>query len=378
MTHRPTGIALLGSTGSVGTSTLDVIAAFPERFRIVALAAGRNVRCLDEQVRRFGPAFVCAGAGSAGLPDWPGTRYLPMEEMVCHPDVDLVVAATVGAAGLGPVLAALRAGKAVALANKEVLVMAGAAVLAAARAGGGSLRPVDSEHSAIWQCLWGESPAAVERILLTASGGAFRDLPVESLADVTPAQAVTHPNWQMGRKITVDSATLLNKGFEAIEAAWLFDVPLDRIDVLMHRESIVHSLVQFADGSLKAQLGAPDMRLPILCALSYPERLANPDAPRVDLASLGALHFAQPDLGRYPCLALALEAGRRGGSFGAVLAGAGEVAVDRFLEGQIRFTEMAAVLEDALTAHADDGDSQIEAVLAADAWARRRARAWGV
>jgi 1-deoxy-D-xylulose-5-phosphate reductoisomerase len=254
--------------------------------------------------------------------------------------------------------------------------MAGRAITEAARAGGGSLRTVDSEHSAIWQCLWGEQPDGIEKLILTASGGAFRDLPLEDLARVTPAQAVCHPTWDMGRKITVDSATLMNKGLETIEARWLFDVPIERVEVLMHRESIVHSLVEFRDGSVKAQLGEPDMRLPILCALGYPQRLASDLTPRLDLARLGALHFAAPDLGRYPCLGLAMEAGRRGGTYPAVLVGAGEVAVERFLDGAIGFTQMASVVEDALDGHEPDSDDELAAVLVADTWARRRAERW--
>ena len=373
--RAPLGVAVLGSTGSIGTRALDVIAHHPDRFRVVALAAGRNVALLSAQVRRFAPAFVWCDDVTT-LAEGTGARPLPMEEIVARPEVDLVVAGTVGVAGLGATVAALRHGKAVALANKEVLVMAGRVITETARAGGGSLRPVDSEHSAIWQCLWGERPESVARIILTASGGAFRDLPVEDLARVTPEQALHHPTWEMGRKITVDSATLMNKGLETIEARWLFDVPLDRVEVLMHRESIVHSLVEFTDGSVKAQLGEPDMRLPILCALAYPERLAHPETPRLDLARIGALHFAPPETDRFPCLALAMEAGRRGETYPAVLVGAGEVAVEAFLGGGIGFTEMACVVEDALGAHTPCADDDLEAVLAADAWARARARSW--
>ena len=372
----PRGVAVLGSTGSIGTRALDVLATLPDRFRVTALAAGRNLRLLDEQVRRFRPTYVWSEAAPADLPDWPGVRVLPMDEIVAQPEVDLIVAGTVGVTGLEATLAALRLGKVVALANKEVLVMAGQVITAAARVGGGSLRPVDSEHSAIWQCLWGEQPASVARIILTASGGAFRDLPAEELARVTPEQALRHPTWEMGRKITVDSATLMNKGLETIEARWLFDVPLERIEVLMHRESIVHSLVEFKDGSVKAQLGAPDMRLPILCALGYPERLPSEDTPRLNLGRIGALHFEAPDSERFPCLRLAIEAGRRGATYPAVLAGAGEVAMEGFLDGAIGFTEMAAVVEDALSRHEPSADDELAAVLAADAWARRRAADW--
>jgi 1-deoxy-D-xylulose-5-phosphate reductoisomerase len=373
--REPLGVAVLGSTGSIGTRALDVIAQHPDRFRVVGLAAGRNAALLSAQISRFRPEFAWCDGIDAKRQDL-GAQPLPMEEMVTRPEVDLVVAGTVGVAGLNATLAALRSGKAVALANKEVLVMAGRVITEAARDGGGSIRPVDSEHSAIWQCLWGERSASVSRIILTASGGAFRDLAVDDLARVTPEQALHHPTWQMGRKITVDSATLMNKGLETIEARWLFDVPLDRVEVLMHRESIVHSLVEFTDGSVKAQLGEPDMRLPILCALAYPERLAHADTPRLDLGRIGTLHFAPPETARFPCLALAMEAGRRGGTYPAVLVGAGEVAVEAFLDGALRFTEMACVVEDALGAHVPDADNELEAVLAADAWARARARSW--
>jgi 1-deoxy-D-xylulose-5-phosphate reductoisomerase len=372
----PVGVAVLGSTGSIGTRTLDVIAGHPNRFRVVALAAGRNHRLLDEQVRRFRPSFLWCEGEANGSSDWTELRILPMDQIVAQPEVDLVVAGTVGVAGLAATLAALRLGKPVALANKEVLVMAGRVLTDAAKAGGGSLRPVDSEHSAIWQCLWGEQPESVEKIILTASGGAFRDLAPDALARVTPAQALRHPTWEMGRKITVDSATLMNKGLETIEARWLFDVPLERVGVLMHRESIVHSLVEFRDGSVKAQLGEPDMRLPILCALSYPNRLPSSSTPRLDLGRIGALHFAPPELERFPCLALAMEAGRRGATYPAVLVGAGEVAVEGFLAGAIGFLEMAGAVEDALSQHLPCADTDLEAVLAADAWARRHAQTW--
>ena len=256
MTQR---LAILGSTGSIGRQALDVVRGLPGQFRVVGLAGGSNHTLLEDQAREFKPDMVwCQNAdrhmhlkAAAGA----RTRWTPLEEMAAHPDVDIVLVATSGMAGLGPTLAALAAGKSVALANKEVLVMAGGIVTKAAERGRAELRPVDSEHSAIWQCLWGEDPGAIARLVLTASGGAFRDMPPRDLERVTPQQALRHPTWDMGRKITIDSATLMNKGFEAIEARWLFDVPMDRIDIVMHRESIVHSLVEFVDGSVKAQLG---------------------------------------------------------------------------------------------------------------------------
>jgi 1-deoxy-D-xylulose-5-phosphate reductoisomerase len=373
-----TGVVVLGSTGSIGRQTLDVVRRLRSRFRVVGLAAGENHTLLEDQVREFRPALVwCANErrhmelkAASGRPD---TRWVPMEEMASHPDADVVVVATSGVAGLEPTLAALRAGKAVALANKEVLVMAGGIVTQTAAEHGGQLRPVDSEHSAIWQCLWGEDLTTVERLILTASGGAFRDRPLNELDRVTPAEALRHPTWQMGRKITVDSATLLNKGLEAIEARWLFDVPLERIEVVMHRESIVHSLVEFRDGSVKAQMGEPDMRLPIQIALTYPERMALDATPRLDLAKLGTLHFAPPDFKRYPCLQLALQAGRAGGTAPAALVAADEVAVDAFLRGDIAFTAIARVISDTLERHTNVAHPSLVQIQEAAAAAREEA-----
>ena len=378
---RPLGLAVLGSTGSIGRQTLEVVRTLGDRFNVVALAAGLNVTLLEEQAREFRPRFVYAeresdylyGRISGGeLP----CRWATMEEMASHRDVDLVVVATAGSAGLAPSLAALGAGKPVALANKEVLVMAGHLLTGEAARHGGELRPIDSEHSAVWQCLWGERPETVERIVLTASGGPFRDTPLEELARVTAEEALRHPNWQMGQRVTVDSATLLNKGLECIEARWLFDVPLERIEVVLHRESIVHSLVEFRDGSVKAQLGVPDMRLPIQCALTYPERLPGSAVPRLDLKRIGTLTFAAADKRRFPCLGLALEAGRRGGTYPAVLAAADEVAVQHFLAGHLRFLDIGRAVEEALGAHSGVADPSLEDVLAADAWARSFAEDW--
>lgn len=373
----PTRIALLGSTGSIGRQTLDVMRGHPQRFRVVALAGGSNTTLLEDQCREFKPAYVCCTEKQQHMAikaaSGPRTRWAEMEEMAALRDVDVVVVATSGAAGLAPTLTALRAGKAVALANKEVLVMAGGIITREAERGGGELRPVDSEHSAIWQCLWGEDPSSIERIILTASGGAFRDRPARDLERVTPREALRHPTWDMGRKVTIDSATLMNKGFEAIEARWLFGTPMDRIEIVMHRESIVHSLVEFTDGSVKAQLGEPDMRLPIQCALSYPERLPGALAPRLNLARTKALNFDAPDLGRYPCLRLALEAGSKGGTWPTVLAAADEVAVEQFALGALKFTDIAKVVDAALTAHAGTADPDLDGILEADVWARRTA-----
>ena len=289
--------------------------------------------------------------------------------MAADPAGDVLVVGTAGRAGLEPTLTALERGGAVALANKEVVVMAGHLVRDALNQYGGQLRPVDSEHSAIWQCLWGEEDHEVRRILLTASGGALRHLPADELANVTPEQALNHPTWNMGDKITIDSATLMNKGMETIEAQWLFDVPYERVEIVQHAESIVHSLVEFGDGSVKAQLGYPDMKLPIQLALSYPQRL-EPTVEPLDLAAVGTLNFSRPDLDRYPCLKLAQQAGRAGGTYPAVMAAADEVAVQAFLEQRIRFTDIAEYVHQAMDAHRATQNPDIEAIDAADAWAR--------
>ncbi|MFQ5380967.1 MAG: 1-deoxy-D-xylulose-5-phosphate reductoisomerase [Dehalococcoidia bacterium] len=369
----PLRIAVLGSTGSIGRQAVDVITRLPERFRAVGLAAGTNSAVLAEQIAAVRPAYAWARERTGALDnscESAGAQWLPPGEMVLQEDVDLVLVGTAGSAGLEPTLGALGAGKLVAIANKEVLVMAGHLVRKALSTGD-QLRPVDSEHSAIWQCLWGEQGHAVRRILLTASGGAFRDFDLDSLQNVTPEQALDHPTWSMGQKITVDSATLMNKGMETIEAMWLFDVPMDSVEVVLHRESIVHSLVEFSDGSVKAQLGLPDMRLPIQCALAYPERMPVPPAPQLDLAAVGSLTFGKPDTSRFPCLDLAMEAGRKGDTFPAVLAAADEVAVDRFLQGQVGFLDIARIVEAVLDRHVPVADPDLGQVLDADKWARR-------
>ncbi len=378
MDRLPIRIALLGSTGSIGGQTLDVIRQLPERFKIVALAAGRNTQLLASQVAEVRPRYVFADARSGALDNAvrdAGATFASMDEMALAEDVDIVLVGTAGAAGLSPTLRALEIGRPVAIANKEVLVMAGHLVRDAMTRGGGDLRPVDSEHSAIWQCLWGEEAHEIRRILLTASGGAFRDFDESRLAAVTPEQALNHPTWNMGAKITVDSASLMNKGMETIEAMWLFDVPMSKVEVVLHRESIVHSLVEFSDGSVKAQLGVPDMRLPIQCALAYPERMPVPPAPPLNLAAIGTLHFGEPDLGRFPCLRLAIEAGTEGGTLPAVMAAADEVAVDRFLRRDIGFLDIPAVIEDVMQRHSKIPTPELGAVLEADAWARREAAA---
>lgn len=377
--HQPRKrLAILGSTGSIGRQTLDVAARYPSEFEIVALTAGRNADVFARQLVEIRPRFVHAQLRTPLLDDAisaANATWVEPEAIASHSDVDLVVVATVGAAGLGPTLAALRAGKPVALANKEVLVMAGHLVRRECELHGAELRPIDSEHSAIWQSLWGEDGHEIRRLILTASGGAFRDRTPGELARVTPEEALRHPTWHMGPKITVDSATLMNKGMETIEAVWLFGVPMERVEVLLHRESVIHSLVEFSDGSVKAQLGVPDMRLPILCALAYPRRLPEPVVPTLDLAAYGRLTFDRPNYDRFPCLRLAMEAGRRGGTYPAVMAAADEVAVARFLAGEIGFLDIPAIVEHALERHEPVPDPTLEEVLAADAWARQLAAA---
>jgi 1-deoxy-D-xylulose-5-phosphate reductoisomerase len=370
MTGKTTRLAILGSTGSIGQQTLDVVRSFPGRFRIIGIAGGRNTELLARQAEEFQPLLVSV-AGGAVLPGVGGERST-MEELAAHPDVDLVVMAVSGMVGLGPTMAAIAAGKRIALATKEVLVAAGEFVMAEAKARGARILPIDSEPSAMWQCLHGED-GKIGKLILTASGGPFRRLGAEQLRAVTPQQALDHPTWKMGKKVTIDSATLMNKGFEAIETHWLFDVPFDDIEIVIHPQSIVHSMVEFVDGSVKAQLSPPDMRLPIQYALFHPERPAS-RLPRLDFAQVGALTFEAPDLDSLPCLKLALEAGRRGGTYPAVLSAADEVAVELFLDGRIGFADIAAVVEGVLEQHQGVQGPSLEDVLAADAWARERAQ----
>lgn len=374
--QQPLRVAILGSTGSIGSQALDVVSRYPERFRVQALSAGQNCGVLAEQVARWRPRYVSSEASSTVLDDAmsaAGAREVPHDEIADAEDIDILLVGTAGAAGLIPTIQALKRGLPVAIANKEVLVMAGHLVRRAMLDGKGELRPVDSEHSAIWQCLWGEEDHPIRRIILTASGGAFRDFDVDALRSVTPEQALNHPTWKMGSKITVDSATLMNKGMETIEAMWLFDVPMESVEVLVHRESIVHSLVEFADGSVKAQLGYPDMRLPIELALVYPARMEQPTTAPLNLAEIGSLTFSAPDMARFPCLELAMAAGREGGTMPAVMAAADEIAVHRFLTGEVRFTDIPAIVESAMNCHKTQADPGLDAVLDADSWARKAA-----
>ena len=359
-------LAVLGSTGSIGQQTLDIVRSFPDRLEVVGLSGGRNNQLLARQIEEFCPKLVYASERH-GLPE-AGFKLASLEEVASDGDVDLVVMALSGVVGLSPTIAAIRAGKDVALATKEVLVTAGGIVTDEAGRYNASLLPIDSEPSAVWQCLQGED-RSIARLILTASGGPFRRLSAEELSEVTPQQALEHPTWKMGKKVTIDSATLMNKGFEVIETHWLFDMPFDRIDIVIHPQSIVHSLVEFADGSVKAQLSLPDMRLPIQYALFHPERLES-DLPRLDLSQAGSLTFEAPDLGRHPCLRLALEAGRRGGTYPAALSAADEVAVELFLAGRIGFLDIAKLVEWVLEQHEGQGNPTMDDVVAVDAWTR--------
>lgn len=391
-THRRRlGVALIGSTGSIGRQAVDVLGALPAAFRVVALAAGRNAAVLGEQAARFRPAAVAiAGDAAAGLDLPPGTELVggdaALETLATRDDVDLVVVGTGGIVSLRPVLGALAAGKVVATANKETLVAGGHLVMPLARELAASvavnrpgdpfasplawLRPIDSEHSAIWQCLVGEGMAGVAALILTASGGPFLDAPAD-LATVTPGQALRHPTWSMGAKITIDSATLANKGLEVIEAHWLYDVAYDAIEVVIHPQSVVHSAVRFVDGSLKAQLGTPDMRLPIQYALTYPERRPSPSTA-VDLVAAGRLDFRAPDIDRFPALRIAREAGAIGQRATTALIAADEIAVERFLAGTLGFGDIPRVLEEAVTRFGDGSDQapELDALVALDAEVR--------
>jgi len=370
-------LAVLGSTGSIGQQTLDVVRALPHQFRVVGLAAGKNIDLLAEQINEFKPEFVGYSPVNNEDEKTPARltdieyEFLPLEDIACHPQVDTVVIATSGKAGLSPTLAAVRAGKNIALANKESLVMAGEIITSEAELNGAQIFPIDSEHSAIWQCLVGEKQKAVQ-LILTASGGPFRNYSLARLKEVTVEQALKHPSWRMGKKVTIDSATLMNKGLEVIEAHWLFNMPFDSIRMLIHPQSIIHSMVEFIDGSVKAQLSYPDMRLPIQYALSYPDRLPNPQLPRVDWSSINSLTFEPPDLDAFPCLRLAAEAGKKGGTYPAVLCAADEVAVELFLSQRISFVDIAGFIEQTLAQHQATAHPTIEEILAADAWAREK------
>ena len=376
------GISILGSTGSVGTNVLRIVDAFPDRFKVVGLAAGHNVQRLAEQVARYRPQVVSVASPQdrtalARLVDISalevGVGQEGMVEVATQRDAQAVVASAVGAVGLVPTYRALQAGKDVALANKETLVMAGELMLAQSRLKGGKLLAIDSEHCALHQCLHRRRKEDVRRLLLTASGGPFRNRPRETFKSITPAEALAHPTWSMGRKITIDSATLMNKGLEVIEARWLFGIEAERIEILIHPQSVVHSMVEFIDGTVLAQLGVTDMRLPIQYALSYPERWEGA-IPGMDFAKSARLDFEPPDHDRFPCLRLAYKALKAGGSAPAVLNAANEEAVAAFLAGQTGFTAIPECIQEVLEAHPAERLADIGHVLATDAWARRRAR----
>jgi 1-deoxy-D-xylulose-5-phosphate reductoisomerase len=375
-------LAILGSTGSIGRSTLAVVDSHPSRLRVVGLAARDNAATLAEQIHRYRPE-IAAMATEDGADRLRGASgdVAPtivagpegLRAVATHPSVDMVICASAGTAALEAVLAAIAAGKTIALANKEVLVMAGALVMEAARAHGVTILPVDSEHNAIHQCLHGRPRHEIRRLILTASGGPFREFGAEALSRVGPEAALRHPTWQMGRKITIDSATLMNKGLEVIEAHWLFAVPVEAIEVLIHPQSIVHSLVELSDGSMIAQLGVTDMRLPIQYACSYPERWDMP-LPSLDLTRAGRLEFHPPAHDRFPCLGLAYRALREGGTLPVVLNAANEVAVDGFLEGKLGFMAIPQVIEKTMNAHEVERVSTLDVVRRVDGWARARAR----
>ncbi len=380
-------IAILGSTGSVGTQTLDVIAAFPDRYSAHSLTANTRVDLLERQIARFRPRMIALAdggradrlvRGAAGLGSGAGapsihTGVEGLIEAVTHPDVDLVISALPGSAGLVPTLKAIEAGKTIGLANKEILVMAGEVVMESARRNGVDILPVDSEHCAVHQCLAGQDPDRIERVILTASGGPFRNSDPAALTRISTTDALNHPTWNMGRKVTIDSATLMNKGFEVIEAHWLFGLPVSKIDVVIHPQSIIHSMVEMVDGSLLAQMGPTDMRIPIQYALSYPERLETP-WPRFDITRSWSLTLDPPDEDTFPCLGLAYEASRRGATAPTVLSTADEMAVEAFLDHRIGFTDIPGIIADAMDRHAAAADGSapvtLESIVAADRWTR--------
>lgn len=378
-------ITILGSTGSIGASTLDVVARHPGRYKVFAVTANSQVDRLYAQCMQFKPEYAVMADPQAAerlgqklAKQGADTRVLAgvegLTEVAAHHDVDYVMAAIVGAAGLLPTLAAVKQGKRILLANKEALVMSGQIFMDAVKQYGAELLPIDSEHNAVFQCM-PEKPngdldgRGVKRIILTASGGPFRDVPVESLASVTPEQACAHPNWDMGRKISVDSATMMNKGLEVIEACWLFNATVDQVDVAMHPQSIIHSMVEYYDGSILAQMGQPDMRTPIAHALAWPQRIES-GVGSLDLFNMGQLEFKQPDTGRFPCLRLAYEAMRTGGTLTAILNAANEVAVESFLHGKIGFTDISATIEKVMVSTAWHPATSLEIILEDDRQAR--------
>jgi 1-deoxy-D-xylulose-5-phosphate reductoisomerase len=373
-------IVVLGSTGSIGKNTLEVARNLKDKFRVIGLSSNSRWELLAEQVEEFKPTYVALNDSQLGeklkrrFPDnhlkiLTGNKCL--EEIVLHEEVDIVVSAVVGAVGLPAAIATVQQGKTLALANKESLVMAGHIVMSLAKKN--QILPVDSEHSAIFQSLQSGKRSEIKRVIITASGGPFYDYPVDKLSDVSPAQALKHPTWQMGQKITIDSATLMNKALEIIEARWLFDLKVEQIDVVIHPQSIIHSMVEFCDGSVVAQMGMPDMKVPIQYALTYPERMPLSVQP-LNLSSIGSLTFKKPDMEKFPALRLGYQAAREGGTMGATLNAANEVAVQAFLDGQIKFTEIASSAEKVINNHHYIKNPCLEDILTADAWARQETK----
>ena len=373
-------LSILGSTGSIGVSTLEIVAAHPDRFKVIALSAGNNLELLFKQIKAFSPQLVAVISEESAMKlreMLPGKKpeimhgVAGMIAVATAAEAEMVVAAIVGAAGLVPTAAAIKAGKDLALANKETLVTAGHLIMEMVKEKGIKLYPVDSEHSAIFQSLQGHRREDVRRIILTASGGPFLNYPLEKLARVSISDALNHPNWSMGRKITIDSATMVNKGLEVIEARWLFDMPADKISVNIHPQSIIHSMVEYVDGCVMAQLGVPDMKAPIAYALTYPERVATGVRP-LDLTGLSGLTFFNPDCERFPALKLAYLAMEAGESMPAVLNAANEVAVEAFLDGRIKFTDISVIIEKTMDAHNPHSLKSIEEVLSVDSWGREK------
>jgi 1-deoxy-D-xylulose-5-phosphate reductoisomerase len=376
-------ISLMGATGSIGMQTLDVIREHPEEFKLTAMSVGRNIEEARKMILEFSPQLISVqrkeDAESLMKEMSSSVKVLYGEEglveVACHQDADVLVNAVLGSVGLYPTLQAIEAGKMIAIANKETLVTAGHLVMEAARKKNTPLLPVDSEHSAIFQALQGEQEKNIEKLIITASGGSFRDRTREELVGVTVTEALNHPNWSMGAKITIDSASMMNKGLEVIEAHWLFDIPYDQIEVVQHRESIIHSMIQFHDSSVMAQLGTPDMRVPIQYALTYPDRLIRP-GKRLNLVEIGKLHFEEMDLNRFRCLAFAYEAGRIGGSMTTVLNAANEAAVSMFLENKISFLDIEAYIEKAMSTHQVIHRPDLETIHEIDQQTRQLVSSW--
>ena len=362
-------LVILGSTGSIGRQTLDIVRAFPQEFKVIGLAAGHNTKLLSKQIQEFKPKHIYSLA-TTNLPT-SEVSFTSLSEMASIPEVDIVIVATTGSAGLIPTLKALKEGKSVALSNKEPIVMAGHLIKSYESLYGGHILPVDSEPSAIWQCIQGEDNE-IRRLIITASGGPFREWDTSELDSVTPSQALNHPTWAMGEKITIDSATLMNKAFEVIESHWLFNVDWNSIKVMIHPQSTIHSMVEFQDGSVKAQLGPPDMRLPIQYALFYPNRLSNELIPKLDTNNVYSFDLKPLNPDRYPCFELALTTAKNGGTFPTILSSADEVAVNAFLKGKLSFTQIPNLIERVINEHQPSSGTDISEIIEADRWATKR------